>query len=125
MALWSIPVRRECCGTVLVEAPTLEKAVELAPEANVPDEDWCGDEVYVEDETNEYIRKYANDDQPDEEITAENEIYSPREKVQVIATGEIVTVCGRSVESNGTVTYWCKFESVRETSNVAEFLNEN
>lgn len=87
MAIWRIPVKWECGGSVLVKASTLEKAVSLASEANFPDEDWCDNEVYVEDETNEYIRKYYNDGQLDEEITAANEIYSPREKVRVIATG--------------------------------------
>lgn len=111
MAIWKIPVRWECGGTVLVEAPTLEKAAELAQEADFPDEDWRDDEVYVEDETDEYIRKYDNNDQPDEEITAENEIYSPREKVKIIATGEIVTVYGRRVVSDGTVIYGCKSDS--------------
>lgn len=150
MALWNIPVRWECGGAVNVEAPTLEKAIELAQYAPFPDEDWSDDSVYVDDEASEYIRKYDNDNQPDEKITSANEIYSLHEKVQVIATGEIAMVCGYRVESDGTVIYGCKIisdgsneerfhvreykkkelrraqcEPSREASNVAEFLNEN
>lgn len=145
MALWDIPVRWGCGGTVSVEAPTIEKAIELAQFAPFPNSDWDDDEFYVDDLGCDDTRRYYNNDQPDEEITSANEIYSEGEEVQVIDTGEIVEISSYDIDQSGIVSYWvkscgerratkkyarknlrrAKFEPAREVSNVAEFLNEN
>lgn len=145
MALWDIPVRWECGGVVSVEAPTIEKAIELAQYAPFPDSDWSADEFYVDNLDCDDMRNYYNNDQHDEKVTSANEIYSEGEEVQVIDTGEIVEIFSYDIDQNGTVSYWvnncgehyavkkytrenlrrAQFEPVREASNVAEFLNEN
>lgn len=70
MKKWQIPVSWEMCGTVVIEANTIEDALEMAwsDSVNIPmNGDYINGSWKVEDENPEYVRKYYNDDQEDEE----------------------------------------------------------
>lgn len=72
MKTWKIPVAWQEMGTVVVEANTLEEAIEIARDDDgiipIPDDGTFIDgswEVDCEDEN--YLREWYNDNQEDEE----------------------------------------------------------
>lgn len=70
MKRWKIPVSWEMFGIVEIEANTLEEALEMAWDdfVDIPDNGNYIDASWrVDDENPEYVRKWFNDDQEDEE----------------------------------------------------------
>ena len=69
MKTWKIPVSWEVCGVVEIQAPTLDRAIEIAKTDDtikLPDGEYvCGSfDVTVDDD--DLIRNYYNQDQQDE-----------------------------------------------------------
>lgn len=78
MKTWKIPVAWSMCGIVNIEANTLEDAIELAMgrDGNIPitdDGTFIDGTWEVDCDDDEYIRKYYNDGQEDEN-DAENRV---------------------------------------------------
>ena len=69
MKTWKIPVIWKMYGTVEIEANTLEEAFELAEDDPIPlpDGDYVNEFWKVDSEDEDFVRKYYNDGQEDEE----------------------------------------------------------
>lgn len=68
MKKWTIPVSWEMCGTVEIEANTLEEALEMAwsDSVDIPKNGSYIDASWrVDDEDPEYVREWLNDGQED------------------------------------------------------------
>ena len=72
MKTWRIPVTWEVCGTVNVEADTLEEAIEIARDDDgnipLPDGDYVDGSWRLSEEDEDFVREYYNDNEKDEEV---------------------------------------------------------
>ena len=70
MKKWIIPVTWQECGEVVVEAETLNEAIAVAKDADLPDGSYVfgSFELSIDDE--DEIREWYNDGQEDDEVLA-------------------------------------------------------
>ena len=68
MKTWRIPLAWEMAGICVVEANTLEEAIEeaLAPETPLPEGDYMIESCVVACDDEEYVREFYNDGQKDD-----------------------------------------------------------
>lgn len=68
MKTWKIPIAYSMAGTVKIEANTLKEAINIAldDETELPDNAYYIDGSFGVDESEEFIRKYYNNNQKDD-----------------------------------------------------------